>query len=116
MALWGDFNEILTLTEKKGVATIPQSQMEAFQITLEDCHMSDLRFFGPQFTWNNDHSGRDFTKERLDRGVANQEWCEIHKFLEVSVLACRSSDHNPLSYSRRSKSLRSCSNISHCIS
>ena len=53
-ALWvciGDFNEILTLEEKWGGRGHPNSQMEAFQQTLENCGLSDLGYWGPKFTW-----------------------------------------------------------------
>jgi hypothetical protein len=49
---------------------------------LEDCHLSDLGFRGPLFTWSN---GR--TMERLDRAVANSDWCLLFNVVEVSVLS-----------------------------
>jgi hypothetical protein len=85
----GDFNEILNLTEKKGV-------MEDFQRTLEDCGLSDLGFRGPKFTWHNGREGRAYTQERLERATANSKWCGKFGMIDVEVLASRSSDHNPL--------------------
>jgi hypothetical protein len=70
--------------------------MEDFQRALEDCSLSDLGFSGPKFTWSNGCDGAAFTQERLDRVVANSEWCEYFKEVKVAVLARRSSDHNPL--------------------
>jgi exonuclease III len=49
----GDFNEILTLEEKWGGGGRPNSQMEAFRQTLENCGLSDLGYRGPKFTWSN---------------------------------------------------------------
>jgi exonuclease III len=46
----GDFNEILNLTEQKGVVSKTRGQMEDFQRALEDCSLSDLGFSGPKFT------------------------------------------------------------------
>jgi hypothetical protein len=92
----GDFNEILTIYKKNGSARLPHSQMEAFKRKLEDCQLSDLGSKGPQFTWNNGRFGRDFTMERLNKGVTNLEWCDIHGFVVVSVLASTSSDHHPI--------------------
>jgi hypothetical protein len=48
--------------------------MIAFQQTLEFCELSDLGFNGPRFTWTNCREESDFTKVRLDRGVANLAW------------------------------------------
>jgi hypothetical protein len=48
--------------------------MKNFKSTLEHCQLSDLGFSGPNFTWCNQWDGPHFTKERLDRVVANREW------------------------------------------
>jgi exonuclease III len=100
----GDFNEILHANEKWGGASRVRSQMEDFQGVLTDCHLSDLGYSGPKYTWTNGRHGTDFTKERLDRAVANGEWCSIFPDVEVSVLARRSSDHNPIFINFDSKS------------
>jgi hypothetical protein len=49
--------------------------MKAFRDVLQDCSLSDLGFQGSLFTWTNGREGDDFIKERLDRAVANHEWC-----------------------------------------
>jgi hypothetical protein len=92
----GDFNEITHQDEKNGATIRSRGQMEAFQRTLDECRLCDLGFKGSKFTWHNGRDGMAFTKERLDRGVANQEWCAMHADVELSVLASRSSDHNSL--------------------
>jgi hypothetical protein len=92
----GDFNEITHSDEKWGGASRARNLMEDFQGALLDCHLSDLGFRGPKYTWTNGRQGRAFTKERLDRAVANGEWCSLFPNMEVSVLARRSSDHNPI--------------------
>lgn len=43
----GDFNEIVSLFEKRGVAARARGQMLAFQNALEDYELSDLGFRGP---------------------------------------------------------------------
>jgi hypothetical protein len=92
----GDFNEITTAAEKSNHKIRPSSQMKAFQKALSDSRLGDLGFVGPKFTWCNGRGGRDLTKERLDRAVANSEWCSIFNVVEVAVLAYSCSDHNPL--------------------
>jgi hypothetical protein len=92
----GDFNEIVNLSEIKGSTSRSRRQMEDFQKALEDCHLCDLGFVGPKFTWSNGREGDAFTKERLDRVVANPEWRMQFVDVEVVVLARRSSDHHPL--------------------
>jgi hypothetical protein len=48
--------------------------MEEFKKALENSQQSDLGFRGPKFTWNNEQIGHGFSKERLDRAVANKKW------------------------------------------
>jgi hypothetical protein len=73
-----------------------ESQMRGFRETLETCHLGDLGFSGSMFTWCNRRTDGMFMKERLDRAVANPEWCAIFPIFFVLILAARSSDHSPL--------------------
>jgi hypothetical protein len=70
--------------------------MRGFRETLETCHLGDLCFSGSMFTRCNRRTNRTFTKERLDRAVANPEWCAIFPIFSVLILAARSSDHSPM--------------------
>jgi hypothetical protein len=83
----GNFNEIINLSEQQGAFSKTMGQMEEFQRVLEDCLLSDLGFSGPKFTWSNGRDGATFTQERLDRVVANSEWCDYFKGVNVVVLA-----------------------------
>jgi hypothetical protein len=99
----GDFNEILSSDEKYGGRRRQMSLMENFQNILEDCGLSDLGFRGPKYTWNNGREGADFTKERLDRVVANRDWCNLYQGVEVEVGVTIRSDHLPLFVSSKSR-------------
>jgi hypothetical protein len=70
--------------------------MRAFKEALEDGGLSDLGFSGPKFTWCNGRSGVEFTRERLDRALANQAWTVLYNVVKVNVLHRCSSDHHPL--------------------
>jgi hypothetical protein len=59
--------------------------MKDFHRVLKDCLLSDLGFSGPKFTWSNERDDEAFTQERLDRMVANSEWCEYFKDVNVNV-------------------------------
>lgn len=91
----GDFNEIVSMTEKWGGAGKRDSQMEQFRNTLED-DLSDLGLVGSKFTCSIAREDGSFMKERLDRVLANNEWRMFFQEVEVQVLAARSSDHKPL--------------------
>jgi ribonuclease HI len=92
----GDFNEIVNGTEKWGGKVRHRNQMQEFHQTLEECELNDLGYRGPKFTWSNCREGGDYIKERLDRGVANQEWQNLFPEAEVIVEAADVSDHSPL--------------------
>jgi exonuclease III len=92
----GDFNEIVSQNEKFGAVMTRETQMGAFREALQDCALTDLGFRGSLYTWTNCREGVDFTKEQLDRAVANRAWCELNQFSEVWVLVARSSDHKPI--------------------
>jgi exonuclease III len=92
----GDFNEITHQSEELGASRRREGQMEAFRTALEECHLGDLGFTGPRFTWSNKRHDDMYTQERLDRVVGNNGWCDLHKSAGVEVLAARASDHNPI--------------------
>jgi exonuclease III len=95
----GDFNEIVEQAEKEDSLLRRDSQMNHFREALEFCQLGDLGFSGPRFTWCNNRMDSYFTKVRLDRAVANPDWCSAFPKVFVLVLPARASDHNPLSVS-----------------
>jgi len=92
----GDFNEILEHSEKEGGALRREVQMDGFRNALDECQLGDLGYHGSRFTWSNRRSDAMFTKERLDRAVANQGWCTLFQDITVNILAARASGHNPV--------------------
>ncbi|GLT71414.1 hypothetical protein SLA2020_434340 [Shorea laevis] len=92
----GDFNEICDHSEKSGGAIHSEHQMAMFRDTLEACHLYDLGYIGPRFTWSNCRDSEQHIMERLDRATATHEWCTRFRDAKVLILAARSSDHNPV--------------------
>jgi hypothetical protein len=89
----GDFNEILVASEKVGGRQRPSYLMENFRSTLEFCGLHELQCNGPVFTWDNGQVGGMFTKEKLDRAVANHEWHDLFPSVVSSVEVTIFSDH-----------------------
>lgn len=77
-----DFNEILEASEKVGGVRRTQGAMEAFKNKLEFCDLYELGYRGPKFTWWNCRDGNEFIKEKIDRVVANPEWCTMFPMAE----------------------------------
>jgi hypothetical protein len=73
----GDFNEIVEQMEKEGCNIRRESQMKGFREAIESCRLSDLGYLGSMYTWSNGRADGSFTRERLDRAMANPEWCGL---------------------------------------
>ena len=80
----GDFNELLSGSEKWGRRPRPEHQMSQFCQVIDDCGFMDLGFTGPAYTWCNNQTGDSRVLERLDRSLATTDWllrfpnCHIH--------------------------------------
>jgi hypothetical protein len=70
--------------------------MDGFWQALDTCGLGDLGHVGPCFMWSNGRADDFFTKERLDRALANRKWCSLFSYVTINVLAASSSDHNPI--------------------
>ncbi|GLT70557.1 hypothetical protein SLA2020_426290 [Shorea laevis] len=70
--------------------------MEDFRAVLKDCCLNDLGYTRSKYTWCNCREDSSFTKERLDRAVANSAWCEKFQNVDLSILAPQNFDHCPL--------------------
>ncbi|XP_041000998.1 uncharacterized protein LOC121246780 [Juglans microcarpa x Juglans regia] len=92
----GDFNKVLSQEEKEGGMPRPEVQMQEFRQVLEDNSLFDLGWMRSRFTWSNRHEDQSFTKERLDRAVANHSWAVNFRNNKVDVLITRQSDHKAL--------------------
>ncbi|KAH7848430.1 hypothetical protein Vadar_002675 [Vaccinium darrowii] len=92
----GDFNEILSCTDKLGGKSCNQQRIALFHDMLNSCGLVDLEFKGPKFTWRNNRVGRDLIMERIDMAFAESKWRELYDKALVFVEPAIGSDHNPL--------------------
>ncbi|KAA3460897.1 reverse transcriptase [Gossypium australe] len=91
-----DFNEILYSFEKNGGVLRDQERMEAFRETLEECQLMDIGYSGVWFTWERGNLPETNIKERLGRGVANEEWLLLFPMGNIQHLPYSTSDHCPI--------------------
>ncbi|KAA3478658.1 reverse transcriptase [Gossypium australe] len=96
LAWRGDFNEILYGFEKKGGLPREERRMKAFRKVLEDCSLVDMGFSGNWFTWERENLPETNIQERLDRGVAMEEWISLFPDSLIQHLPHSFSDHCPL--------------------
>jgi hypothetical protein len=87
----GDYNEILSNSEKEGGNLRPQRCMQQFRDALIDCNLEDMDFTGDKYTWR-----RGGIRERLDRVVSNQRWRDKFPRSMVVHEEFWKSDHRPI--------------------
>ncbi|KAK3198468.1 hypothetical protein Dsin_021883 [Dipteronia sinensis] len=92
----GDFNEVLQDSEKRGGVSESWRALSEFREAVEDCHLVDMGFTGPKFTWCNKREGAEIILERLDRGFCNSEWRDLFPDFVINHLDFWGSDHRPL--------------------
>ncbi|KAA3489557.1 reverse transcriptase [Gossypium australe] len=69
--------------EKNGRLPRDERRMENFRNVLANCQLMDVGFSRNWFTWERGNLPETNIRERLDRGVANDEWMTM--FLEVTI-------------------------------
>jgi hypothetical protein len=89
----GDFNEALWQHEHLSICPRQENQMAAFRDALMICGLNDLGFIGLPFTFDNQRSGRNNVRVRLDRAVADDRWRNIFTDASVVHLVSPCSDH-----------------------
>lgn len=73
----GDFNEVLSISEKTGDRLGPAAQIKEFRRAIEDPRLQEFEFLGYEFTWRNKRKNDENIKARLDRGFGNRSFHEL---------------------------------------
>jgi hypothetical protein len=94
----GDFNDIISLHEKKGGVPASIRKCTKFKERVDACHLIDIGFVGAKYTWRGPvyHGGQRIF-ERLDRAFGNEQWRLEFPDGYVKILPrLEFSDHHPL--------------------
>ncbi|XP_021770735.1 uncharacterized protein LOC110734917 [Chenopodium quinoa] len=96
--MFGDFNEIISLSKKEGGVPRSERLMDPFRSTMDTCSLHDLGFKGSIFTWERGNTMETFVRERLDRFLASEERCLLFSDFEVTNMPIFkvNSDHAPI--------------------
>ncbi|XP_073153301.1 uncharacterized protein [Henckelia pumila] len=94
--LGGDYNDLLSQSEKKGRIPHPISLINGFRETVENCCLLDLGMKGHAFTWEKSSGSPNFIEERLDRALATTAWVRFFGNAEVWNLEVVTSDHSAI--------------------
>jgi hypothetical protein len=98
----GDFNDIMCDMDTTSI-NVNKLRMRTFNSYVKQCGLFDLGFSGPAYTWTNKRFSSKPIFERLDRCLANAEWCTIFPNTNVFNLPIILSDHAPILISTDSK-------------
>uniref|UniRef100_A0A2N9GUT0 Uncharacterized protein n=1 Tax=Fagus sylvatica TaxID=28930 RepID=A0A2N9GUT0_FAGSY len=97
--LWliiGDLNSIVKKSEKRGGSSSSLSSSSSFLTFVSNTGAIDLGFNGPRFTWSNRREGWANVREKLDRGLCNDDWQRLFLRAGIKHLSAPNSDHNPI--------------------
>lgn len=93
----GDLNDIMCDEDTTSI-NVNKYRMRAFNSYIKQCGLFDLGFSGPAYTWTNMRFSSKPIFERLDRCIANAEWCDVYLNTNVFNLPIihSLSDHAPI--------------------
>ncbi|XP_074361140.1 uncharacterized protein LOC141701372 [Apium graveolens] len=94
--IWGDFNDLLLASDKKGFIHHPQFMLDGFGRAIEDCQLSELSMSGGKFTWEKSRGYNAWVREKLDRGFANSSWWNKFPMYSFKLSHTSVSDHEPI--------------------
>ncbi|KAK5811913.1 uncharacterized protein LOC108451102 [Gossypium arboreum] len=80
--------------------------METFRKVLKDCNLVDVGFSGNWFLWERGNLLEKNIQERLDRGVATDEWLSLFPESQIQHLSHSFSDRCPLLITTKRKDKR----------
>ncbi|XP_045822393.1 uncharacterized protein LOC123915300 [Trifolium pratense] len=94
--VFGDFNDILSSSEKKGRNDRAPWLINGFRSAVLESGLADVHMEGYPFTWFKSLGTFRAVEERLDRALANDAW--FHKFPNAVLenLPAPASDHYPI--------------------
>jgi exonuclease III len=92
----GDFNDILSPTEKKGRSERANWLINGFRNAVSDAGLSDVYSVGYSYTWFKCLGTDRAVEERLDRALATDAWQNHFPGAVLENLPAPSSDHYPI--------------------
>ncbi|GAU47702.1 hypothetical protein TSUD_190310 [Trifolium subterraneum] len=92
----GDFNDLLSQADKKGIHPHPNGLCMGFRQAVSDCDLTDIPIEGHQFTWIKSRGTPHVIEERLDRAMASTSWLQLFPQVRLTNLLASHSDHSPI--------------------
>ncbi|KAF2926841.1 hypothetical protein DAI22_06g159100 [Oryza sativa Japonica Group] len=92
----GDLNDIMSPEEKFGCNPPNLNRIASFCNYTRCLGLIDMGYNGPAYTWTNKRKGNEVIFERLDRCLANVEWCHHFPNTNVYHIPLIYGDHAPI--------------------
>ncbi|KAK2388712.1 hypothetical protein QL285_062362 [Trifolium repens] len=92
----GDFNDLLSQEDKRGIHPHPNWLCNGFRSAVSDCDLTDIQLEGYPFTWTKSRGSPNIIEERLDRAMANSMWMMNYPNAKLLNLITSHSDHSPI--------------------
>ena len=92
----GDFNDLLSPSDKKRGVAHPDLHFLGFHGALTDCSLNELFLHGYGFTWEQSRGSPHWVQEKLDRCFVTANWLEVFPSHKLSNLFAATSDHSPI--------------------
>lgn len=91
-----DFNDLLSIEEKRGQSERPPWMMRGFREAVNYCGLTDLVMEGYLFTWVHRRGSEREVEERLDRAMTSSSWMNLFPEAQLKNLLAPTSDHSPI--------------------
>jgi hypothetical protein len=92
----GDFNDLLSQDDKRGLLPHPNWLCMGFRSAVNDCDLTDIPINGYPFTWFKSSGTERMIEERLDRALASSDWLEKFPNATLRNILSSHSDHSPI--------------------
>ncbi|MCI03614.1 endonuclease/exonuclease/phosphatase family protein, partial [Trifolium medium] len=94
--IMGDFNDLLSQEDKKGIHPHPNWLCNGFRSAVSDCDLTDIQLEGYPYTWIKSMGTPNVIEERLDRAMTNSEWLGMYPEAKLVNIIASHSDHSPI--------------------
>lgn len=95
----GYFNCILNSHDKiSGWPFNANPFVRTFRDSVKHYNLNDIGFYGPKYTWSNNHKGIACISIRLDHVFCNSNWLQLYDQSTIYHLPKSSSDHAPIQF------------------
>lgn len=92
----GDFNDMISVDNKKGQHRHPQHLLDGFKRCIDECGLTELELTGGKYTWEKSRGSRDWVRERIDHAFGLVDWLQMFPLCNLKVHHSDYSDHDPI--------------------